>query len=140
PWSEFLTLGLSLSFTLSRYISPMYTFLAHTAVWVVADYLIVRGLSGPGVVHRPEYWMAWVFREVTAFPLYVYSMVGNRVSWRGRGYRLVSDGTVRREDEAGSSKEDTAWRPPSRDATWQWRQTQEREVKRRELRRRESQI
>jgi hypothetical protein len=102
----------------------------HVLGWIAVDALIMGGLGGP--VHRKEYWAAWVFREVTAFPLYCYAMAGERVKWRGKGYKLVFDGTVRidpecMEKERRSSMERVGWKVE-----------QEREVARNEIRRKKS--
>lgn len=124
PFSECMTLGLCLAYVASPYISPYLVFFLHVVGWIAVDAAIMGGLGGP--TDRVEYWVAWVFREVTAFPLYCYSMFGNSVVWRGRGYKLVFDGTVKvdeAEKEAGCEK-------------YEWTAEQEKEVLRNEMRRR----
>ena len=101
-------------------------FFMHVAGWIAVDAAIMGGLGGP--VNRVEYWAAWFFREITAFPLYCYAMAGERVTWRGRGYKLVFDGTVR-VDEGCRGKESGG------ELKGGWREEQEKESIRNEIRR-----
>ncbi|KAJ3236886.1 hypothetical protein HDU81_010251 [Chytriomyces hyalinus] len=38
--------------------------------------------------------VAWILREVTALPVYLYAYAGSHVEWRGKPFKLKSDGTV----------------------------------------------
>lgn len=51
-------------------------------------------MLSPDQVKTPAFWTAWLFRELTAFPLYCYAMAGSAVEWRGKSYKLKPDGTV----------------------------------------------
>lgn len=53
--------------------------------------------SAPGL--RPGWspWVgAWLFREITAFPLWVYTLCGNSINWKGSKLRLKSGGIIER--------------------------------------------
>jgi ceramide glucosyltransferase len=127
PFSECLTLGLAVAYCLSSHLDPRLVFSMHLVGWVCVDAAIMSGLGGP--VKRVEYWMAWVFRELTAFPLYCYAMVGTRVVWRGRGYKLVFDGTVLVDDACAENEKIVG-------GAEGWKGEQGRQVERNESRRR----
>lgn len=89
----------------------MLFLLLHLAAWYTIDVSIFRALSqaspaqpvhnpyhdGPGAAGlRPSFLIAWLAREACAFPIWLFAMLGNKVSWRDDGtqYRVRRDGKV----------------------------------------------
>ncbi|KAJ1550972.1 hypothetical protein HK096_003921 [Nowakowskiella sp. JEL0078] len=72
-------------------ISPFLFVPIHFALWLASDYLISTTMDpdSPGFSFD-----AWCLREITAIPLYVYSIFGSTVDWRGTIYQLNWDGTI----------------------------------------------
>lgn len=89
---------------------PAWLFLpAHTAAWYSLDAALYRALlpasparstvtraaahDGPGL----GYLQAWTVRELAAFPIWLFAMLGDTVGWRDEGtvYRVQRDGSVR---------------------------------------------
>lgn len=90
---------------------------AHFALWHLVDFEVLRtlqeanalGLSShgdalPSGTSQPvpvidwtdaslvrKLRLAWVLREVLAFPIWLWAMCGNTVVWRHRRYRILSD-------------------------------------------------
>ena len=55
------------------------------------------GHDGPGQTgFRLSFLTAWCTREISALPIWLFAMLGNKVSWRedGKVYRLRRDGKV----------------------------------------------
>ncbi|KAG2218479.1 hypothetical protein INT45_011660 [Circinella minor] len=82
--------------------SLLWYFVFHWCAWFVNDWLLYRTLvktaSYARKPHQPlglyQFTRAWISREVLALPLYLYAMVGTRITWRGQDYRCLSDGTA----------------------------------------------
>ncbi|KAI9489440.1 glucosylceramide synthase [Zychaea mexicana] len=82
--------------------SIFWYFLFHWCAWFVNDYALYRTLvhtaSYARKSHRPlgpcRFARAWLSREVLALPLYLYAMVGTRITWRGQDYHCLRDGTA----------------------------------------------
>ncbi|TPX75391.1 hypothetical protein CcCBS67573_g03318 [Chytriomyces confervae] len=58
----------------------------------VAFGLVIDG--GMVTDNFPRFLVAWMLREVTALPVYLYAYAGSHVEWRGKPFKLKSDGTV----------------------------------------------
>jgi ceramide glucosyltransferase len=58
-----------------------------TDVVVVEQHEQKEGVTGMWV-------LVWLVREITALPLWMYAIAGNHVHWRGRAFRLRSNGTA----------------------------------------------
>ncbi|RKP12434.1 glycosyl transferase family 21-domain-containing protein, partial [Piptocephalis cylindrospora] len=82
-------------------------FFVHLLIWLVCDILVFRWIHGQkdrlalvispeaSVIKETALWLAaWVVREGTALPLWVWAMCGTVVEWRGRQYHLSMDGTI----------------------------------------------
>ncbi|KAI8138156.1 glucosylceramide synthase [Fennellomyces sp. T-0311] len=82
--------------------SPLWYFGIHWFAWFLNDYVLYRKLVSTSSYarkpHQPlspyRFTRAWISREVLALPLYLYAMVGTRITWRGQDYRCLRDGTA----------------------------------------------
>ena len=74
---------------------PIRLFLpVHFFLWMMVDLDVYTSLAGhslPAGKWR-SFLVAWVVRELLAFPIWVLAMVGNEVEWRGRRYRVLRNG------------------------------------------------
>ena len=123
PLTESIPCGLIGAFAFHRLFGiPRWLFLPlHEIAWYLLDVSIYRSLDrcspakslhsayhdGPGVSgFRPAFFVAWLTRETFAFPIWLFAMVGNKVSWRedGKAYRVRLDGKVE-ESPAGEGKD-----------------------------------
>jgi len=74
---------------------PIQLFLpVHFFLWFLVDLDVYASLAGHSlpVSQRRSFLVAWVVREVLAFPIWVLGVVGNEVEWRGRRYRVLRNG------------------------------------------------
>ena len=75
--------------------------LAHFVVWAWSDF-VIAGMVDPGVMGSWKgIWRlvrGWVGREMTAFPLWAVAVSGKRVTWRGKKFRFLRDGSVVADD------------------------------------------
>jgi hypothetical protein len=66
----------------------------HLLCWYVGD-LILTNLLEPTVMEDVGiYTIGWIFREITALPVYVFAYAGALVEWRGTKFKLYDDGTA----------------------------------------------
>lgn len=113
PLTESIPCGLlgAMAFRYFFGIPSWLTFLLHETAWYTLDVCVFRALTrsspaqslhvayhdGPGFSgFRPAFFTAWVVRELFAFPIWAFAMLGNKVSWRvyGKIYRVRTDGKV----------------------------------------------
>lgn len=78
---------------------PIQLFLpVHFFLWLMVDLDVYSSLAGRSLPVG-KWWsflVAWVVREVLAFPIWVLAVVGDEVEWRGRRYRVLRSGEVER--------------------------------------------
>ncbi|GMK57885.1 hypothetical protein CspeluHIS016_0407190 [Cutaneotrichosporon spelunceum] len=73
------------------------------SAWLATD-LAVRKALATKVRHvgppQPtgRFLLAWAARECLALPIWIYSMLGSSVMWRGKAYRVLASGEARRID------------------------------------------
>lgn len=94
---------------------PLFLFL-HLVAWYALDVSVFRAINvaspartssspehdGPGMAGmRPAFFFAWLVRELCAFPIWLFAMLGNKVSWRedGKLYKVRMDGRVEQTEE-----------------------------------------
>ncbi|BEI86609.1 hypothetical protein CcaverHIS002_0608960 [Cutaneotrichosporon cavernicola] len=71
--------------------------------WLATD-LAVRNALATNVRHvgppQPtwRFMLAWAARECLALPIWLYAMLGSRVVWRGKAYRVLASGEAKRLD------------------------------------------
>jgi hypothetical protein len=98
PFTESILCGLcaSYGFNLLWNIHPLNFFAFHMIIWFMIDLRLFQILSRKKVEMESlrSFIMAWAFREITALPLYIYSVIGNTVNWRDGTYYLLRDSTV----------------------------------------------
>jgi ceramide glucosyltransferase len=105
---EPLTEGLILSFVgfaSLRYFTglPLWLFyVLHFACWLLVDFDVYASLAGHPVPDSTRWAFigAWIVREVLALPIWVLAIIGDQVEWRGRKYKVVRHGEVRRASES----------------------------------------
>ena len=97
PFSESIVAGLTGAFGFSRLFGlPFWPFFwLHMLMWLVSDVVIAIYLSQQSIPDVGFFMLSWLMRELSAFPIYLYAILGsNVVTWRGRAYRLQFGGTV----------------------------------------------
>ncbi len=106
PLTECVVVALLTAWAVNRHFGlPMWIFiLAHMSVWLTVDLDIYASLKGKPVGRR-EQWpfiCAWITRELCALPIWAMALVGDRVIWRGREYKIFGNGeatVVERPDQ-----------------------------------------
>ncbi|KAI0305015.1 glycosyltransferase like family 2-domain-containing protein [Russula brevipes] len=100
PFTESIMLS-AIAATSARFLAgiPIRLFLpAHFVLWVLVDLDVHASLAGhplPQAKWR-NFLVAWVVREVLAFPIWLLAMFGDEVEWRGRRYRVLGNGEAER--------------------------------------------
>ncbi|GBB99180.1 hypothetical protein RclHR1_03440013 [Rhizophagus clarus] len=98
PFTESIVCGLcaSYGFNLLWNIHPLNFLAFHLITWFMIDVKLFQTLSRKEVEMESlrSLTMAWALREITALPLYIYSIFGNTVGWRDDSYYLMRDSTV----------------------------------------------
>ncbi|KIM30171.1 glycosyltransferase family 21 protein [Serendipita vermifera MAFF 305830] len=108
PLTESLVAGTLAAFAL-RYltagaVSVWMALLVNSLVFLVIDLDVRRVLTG----RRFESWseaglfvMAYMARELLAFPIWVYAVCGSEIDWRGERYTMLRGGEVRKVQRRG---------------------------------------
>ncbi|KAH9005574.1 glycosyl transferase family 21-domain-containing protein [Lactarius hatsudake] len=68
----------------------------HFIMWILIDldvYASLAGLALPPSM-RWEFLVAWVVREMLAFPIWLLAIMGDEVEWRGGRYKVLRNGEV----------------------------------------------
>ncbi|CAG8509518.1 358_t:CDS:2, partial [Scutellospora calospora] len=98
PFIESIVCGLcaSYGFNLLWHIHPLNFLAFHLSLWFWIDLKLFQTLSQKKVDVETlrGFIMAWAIREITALPLYIYSILGTTVDWRDGTFRLKRDSTV----------------------------------------------
>ncbi|KAI5124144.1 hypothetical protein M0805_000955 [Coniferiporia weirii] len=74
---------------------PYWIFLLlHYPTWIALDLDVYESLVGHylPVEKRWGFLAAWTVREVLALPIWILGMMGDKVEWRGRQYRILRNG------------------------------------------------
>lgn len=81
--------------------SPLQAWLAcalffslHWAAWYYVDMSVLLALRHGEPLPEAEQryvFVAWCVRELLAFPIWAWAMLGHTVTWRGRRYRILRD-------------------------------------------------
>ncbi|CAG8494024.1 759_t:CDS:2 [Dentiscutata erythropus] len=113
PFIESILCGLcaSYGFNLLWHIHPLNFLAFHLSLWFWIDLKLFQTLSQKKVDVETlrGFIMAWAIREITALPLYIYSVFGTTVDWREGTYQLKRDSTVikisssHQQNQAGGS-------------------------------------
>lgn len=69
-------------------------FFMHLCAWYYVDVNVLKALRHGEPLPESEQryvFPAWCVRELLAFPIWAWAMLGHTVTWRGRRYRILSD-------------------------------------------------
>lgn len=96
PFTESVLAGLLGAWAIhSLLLIPFWIFIPiHFSTWLMVDLNILSTLAGEPLP-RSRLWAflrAWVYRELLAFPIFIYAVFGNEVEWRGQKYHITSRG------------------------------------------------
>lgn len=107
PFIESVFVGTLVSFAVSHLTQGLVRawifFPVHMAAFLTID-LSVRDTLVGEPLQGEEWWAfvrAWGMREIMAFPIWLFAMIGNEVDWRGGKYRILRNGETRRVEKAG---------------------------------------
>ena len=100
PFTESVTLSAITAMSI-RFLTgiPIRLFLpAHFFLWVLVDLDVYASLAGHPlpVAKWRSFLIAWMVRELLAFPIWLLAIVGDEVEWRGKRYRVQRNGEVER--------------------------------------------
>ncbi|KEI41010.1 glycosyltransferase family 21 protein [Mixia osmundae IAM 14324] len=125
PLTESVVCGIMIAYGFNRLLPIWLVLLLHFGSWYATDVAVYHALQraapyesgraahdGPGVA----FFRAWILRELSALPIWIFAMAGDRVGWRddGKQYRVRSNGEV----------EEAAAEPPGqlqKGLLWLWR-------------------
>ena len=98
PWTESIALGTVAALS-TRFLFgiPCWLFLiCHFSAWIFVDLDVYCSIAGHPLPQgsRTSFFIAWLFRESLAFPIWLYAVVGSHVMWRGKRYRMLRNGEV----------------------------------------------
>jgi ceramide glucosyltransferase len=74
---------------------PLWVFtLFHFPFWLYVDLDVYASIGGHKLrkEDRVSFVLAWMGREILAFPIWVIAVFGNEVTWRGQRYRILRNG------------------------------------------------
>ncbi|KAI9434838.1 glycosyl transferase family 21-domain-containing protein [Lactarius indigo] len=71
-------------------------FPTHFLLWILIDLDVYASLAGHALPssERWGFLVAWVVREVLAFPIWFLAIIENDVEWRGRRYKVMRNGEL----------------------------------------------
>jgi len=98
PWTESIALGTITALSI-RYlfdIPYLLFFACHFSAWILADLDVYCSIAGHPLQRgsRTSFFVAWGIRELLAFPIWLYAVVGSQVTWRGKKYKMLRNGEV----------------------------------------------
>lgn len=98
PWTESIALGIVTALSV-RWLfgTSCLPFLAcHFSAWILVDLDVYRSIAGHLLPQgsRTSFFIAWTIRELLAFPIWLYAVVGSQVVWRGKKYKMLRNGEV----------------------------------------------
>lgn len=98
PWTESIALGIVTALSIrSLFGIPCLLFLVcHFSAWLLVDLDIYRSIAGHPLPQgsRTSFFIAWWIRELLAFPIWLYAVIGSQVTWRGKKYKMLRNGEV----------------------------------------------
>jgi hypothetical protein len=72
-------------------------FFAHLAAYCLADIYVFSLFNGEGLsVHFPEYFLAWLWQELSSVPVFLYTLATDTgyVVWRDKLCKLDKNGDI----------------------------------------------
>ncbi|OAJ44958.1 hypothetical protein BDEG_28133 [Batrachochytrium dendrobatidis JEL423] len=101
PFTESLMAGLTAGWAFQRVLGISFWpfFIFNFVAWFVSDTFVAwvvhpRNQRGGGWTDFRMFAFAWLVRELSAIPVYIWAMSGSTVEWRGSRFYLHTDGTV----------------------------------------------
>ncbi|KAJ3333527.1 hypothetical protein HDU76_007057 [Blyttiomyces sp. JEL0837] len=96
PFTESIVNGLLAAYGFHKFFGvPAFGFMIlHLILWYIGDVSLVSILDPSSVQDIGRFTTAWLVREITALPVYLYACAGSTVEWRGSLFILKNDGTV----------------------------------------------
>lgn len=91
PLQECLLLGLLASWSAAILFewNSLIFLLIHMLCWMLSDYLLLRVVqNGSLPFSKFEFMVSWLYREITAFPLFLRALWDQRIRWRTGSYKL----------------------------------------------------
>lgn len=74
-------------------VSPFVFLALHLMIWAMCDTILLIKLRQ----WTPKSIVLWFVRECLAVPMWIHTLVGNSVEWRGRRYKLLSGGILSKD-------------------------------------------
>ena len=98
PWTESIALGTVAVLSIhSLFGIPYLLFLAcHFSAWLLVDLDVYCSIAGHPLPRgsRTSFLIAWLIRELLAFPIWLYAVTGSQVTWRRKEYKMLRNGEV----------------------------------------------
>ena len=98
PWTESIALGTIATLSVHSLfgISNWLFLICHFSAWILVDLDIYCSIAGHPLPHgsRTSFFIAWSIRELLAFPIWLYAVIGSHVTWRGKRYKMLRNGEV----------------------------------------------
>ena len=98
PWTESVALGTITALSIRHLFGIPYSLflVCHFSAWLLVDLDIYRSIAGHPLPQgsRTSFFIAWWIRELLAFPIWLYAVIGSQVTWRGKKYRMLRNGEV----------------------------------------------
>ncbi|KAJ1310322.1 hypothetical protein OPQ81_007061 [Rhizoctonia solani] len=103
PCTESIPAGLLTMWSLQQLSIPIpsLVFLClHLLAWITVDFYVYAALATHHIPHGQinTFCVAWMLRELLAFPIWLRAVVGSEVEWRGTKYQMRKNGEVDRVD------------------------------------------
>ena len=79
---------------LQAWLACALFFALHWTAWYYVDMSVLQALRHGEPLPEAEQryvFVAWCVRELLAFPIWAWAMLGHTVTWRGRRYRILRD-------------------------------------------------
>lgn len=112
--------------TRAGWITSSVFFLIHLLLWHNIDFAVLQSLQEAGknsgesfpiqvidFTNLNQVWkyrLAWVCRELLAFPIWLIALCGSTVTWRDRKYKILSDARAARiDDQECNSTNHSLW-------------------------------
>jgi ceramide glucosyltransferase len=98
PWTESIALGAVAALSIHSLFGTSYLLFlpCHFSAWILVDLDVYHSIAGhfPSQGSRTSFFIAWMIRELLAFPVWLYAVVGSQVTWRGKKYKMLRNGEV----------------------------------------------
>lgn len=107
PFTESVVLGIVAATSIRHLIglSAWILLPIHFIAFLLVDMDVYASLAGHPLpaASRWQFITAWGLRELLALPIWVLAVFGNEVKWRGKTYRVLRGGEVKRTTKGAST-------------------------------------